>query len=102
MTVKRPRRWLSGGGCGFMQKTCACCRYIDAIIKKRGNPQHWQSASMANGAVRGGRAPEVRTRPVLVDSAVAAIASSAQAGPRVESDSEDEKDEYWSGEESDS
>ena len=56
-------------------------RYIDAIIRKRGNPQRWQSGSMANGSGRSQAesAPaEVSRRPALVDSTVAAIASTVQ------------------------
>lgn len=81
-------------------------RYIDAIIKKRGNPQRWQSGSMANGSGRSHTglvesAPaDISRRPALVDSTVAAIASSAQVVP--ESDDESERDEYWSGDDSDS
>ncbi|KAK9916912.1 hypothetical protein WJX75_008716 [Coccomyxa subellipsoidea] len=89
-----------------MQRAERTDKYIDAIIKKRGNPQRWQSGSMAKGSGRSHTglvesAPaDISRRPALVDSTVAAIASSAQVVP--ESDDESERDEYWSGDDSDS
>ena len=82
-------------------------RYIDAFIRKRGNPQRWQSGSMANGSGRShaglsaSMAPEISRRPALVNSTVAAIASNARGVPESE-DEDSERDEYWSGDDSDS
>lgn len=82
-------------------------RYIDAFIRKRGNPQRWQSGSMANGSGRShtGQSAsmplELSRRPALVNSTVAAIASNARGVPESE-DEDSERDEYWSGDESDS
>ncbi len=82
-------------------------RYIDAFIRKRGNPQRWQSGCMANGSGRShtgqsaSMPPELSCRPALVNSTIAAIASNARGVPESE-DEDSEQDEYWSGDDSDS
>ncbi|BDA40698.1 hypothetical protein COCOBI_01-3510 [Coccomyxa sp. Obi] len=89
-----------------MQRAERTDRYIDAFIRKRGNPQRWQSGSVANGSGRShtgqsASMPEMSRRPALVNSTVAAIASNARSVPESE-DEDSERDEYWSGDDSDS
>lgn len=77
-----------------------CCRYIDALIRKRGPLHKWAKGATGRRPAAPARAaaPMSLAHPEL-QGTVAAIASAAQDAGAEEADEEaSDHDQYWSDE----